>query len=97
MKQDLTRRTFLKSSVALGLAPAALLATRQAFAAGQLDPANPQAVALEYTHESAVAGQLCSNCQLYTGDASADWGPCAIFPGNNVASGGWCKAWVAKA
>ena len=98
MKQDLNRRKFLKTGVALSLAPAALLTHNRAFAqSGQLDPENPQAVALAYTHESTVAGQNCANCQLYTGTASAEWGPCAIFPGQNVASAGWCKAWVAKA
>ena len=97
MKHDISRRTLLKAGVALSLAPAAALTTGRVFAqSGQLDPEKPQAVALEYTHESAVAGQNCANCKLYTGDASAEWGPCAIFPGQNVAGAGWCKAWVAK-
>lgn len=97
MKQDLSRRKFLKTGAALSLAPVAVITSKGAFAqSGQLDPENPQAVALQYTHKSTVAGQNCANCQLYTGDASAEWGPCAIFPGQNVASAGWCKAWVAK-
>lgn len=97
MKHDKSRRKFLTTGVALSLVPAAMLTTNRAFAqSGQLDPENPQAKALQYVHESPVAGQNCANCQLYTGDASAEWGPCAIFPGQNVASAGWCKAWVAK-
>ena len=96
MKQTITRRNFLKTGAALSLAPAALLGHNRAFASGQLDPENAQAVALEYTHASTVADQNCANCRLYTGDASAEWGPCSIFPGQNVAAAGWCKAWVAK-
>ena len=96
MKHNSSRRTLLKAGVALSLAPVAALTSTRVFASGQLDPENPQAVALEYVHASAVSGQSCANCKLYTGDASAEWGPCAIFPGQNVASAGWCKAWVTK-
>ena len=58
---------------------------------------NPTAKALQYVHESPDAAKLCSGCQLYTGSADAEWGPCAIFPGTVVAAGGWCVSWSAKA
>ena len=73
MNQDLSRRKFLLTGAALSLAPVAVIAHKSAFAqSGQLDPENAQAAALQYTHESAVAGQNCANCQLYTGAASAE-------------------------
>ena len=62
-----------------------------------VDPADSQAKGLSYTHQSSKADANCSNCQLYSGDAGADWGPCAIFPGKHVAAKGWCSAWVKKA
>lgn len=43
------------------------------------------------------AKQFCKNCQLYTGAADAEWGPCAIFPGKVVSANGWCNSWVPKA
>ncbi len=96
MKHNMSRRKLLKvASVAVAF-PALALGRHQAFAASpQLDPENAQAKALEYTHKSSVSDQICGNCRLYTGDASNQWGPCAIFPGQDVASAGWCKAWVA--
>ena len=94
MKPLTNRRKFVQSLAALSafpiLAPALLKA-------GQLDPENAQAKALQYTHTSAMADKICGNCQLYTGDPAAEWGPCAIFPGQEVASAGWCTAWVQKA
>ncbi|MCG6888043.1 MAG: high-potential iron-sulfur protein [Gammaproteobacteria bacterium] len=50
---------------------------------------------MAYTHQSAKADSNCANCQLYSG--TADWGPCAIFPGRQVAGAGWCSAWVKRA
>ncbi|HSG04074.1 MAG TPA: high-potential iron-sulfur protein [Marinobacterium sp.] len=60
-----------------------------------LDPKNPQAAALQYTHKSTVEGKQCWNCNLYQG-GDADWGGCPIFAGKQVAGAGWCSAWVAK-
>ena len=94
MKKPIDRRRFIQSMSALSVFP--LLAPALA-KAGQLDPENAQAKALQYTHQSAMADKICGNCQLYTGDPAADWGPCAIFPGQEVATDGWCTAWVAKA
>lgn len=94
MKPSITRRRAIQSIAALSVIPilAPALAT-----AGQLDPENAQAKALQYTHQSTKTEAICGNCQLYTGNPAAEWGACAIFPGQLVASAGWCTAWVAKA
>ena len=94
MKASITRRKFIKSISALSVFPVLAPALAQA---AQLDPENPQAKALQYTHQSPTADKICGNCQLYTGDPGAEWGPCAIFPGQEVATAGWCSAWVMKA
>ncbi len=67
-------------------------------AAGHLprvDPSDPTAKALEYTHETPKAHQRCNNCQLWQGGDKA-WGGCSIFPGKEVNAKGWCKSWVKK-
>lgn len=98
MTSTLTRRKFLARGAAVCIVPMLAFGRNQALAqTPQVDPAGAQAKALEYTHQSVMADKNCANCQLYTGDAGSDWGPCAIFPGQQVASAGWCKAWVAKA
>lgn len=99
MKQ-LNRRQFLGSgALVVALSPALLLTARPAFAAEaqRVDPNDPQAKALSYVHESPNPENLCTNCQLYQGPADSAWGPCAIFPGKQVAGGGWCSAWAKKA
>ena len=90
------RRQFLGSGAALAaISPTFLLSSRIAVAdVPQLDPNDPQAKALSYVHASPQSDRVCANCQLYTGAADSEWGPCAIFPGKLVAAGGWCSAWV---
>jgi len=98
--KKLNRRQFLGSAAAIvALSPPLLGTARLAVAADapRLDPNDPQAKALAYVHESSKAGNACANCQLYSGAADAAWGPCAIFPGKQVAGAGWCSAWVKKA
>ena len=98
--KNFTRRQVLTASAAV-IATGPLVALSQSAAvaadAPQVDPNDPQAKALSYVHESPRADNICGNCQLYTGDAAADWGPCALFPGKQVATAGWCSAWVKKA
>ena len=94
MKPSINRRKFVQSVAAISTIP---LLAPALLRAGQLDPENAQAKALQYTHQSAKADQICGNCQLYTGDPAAEWGTCAIFPGQEVASAGWCTAGVLKA
>ena len=94
----MTRRKLLKAMAAASVVPFVAFDSSKALAQGaQVDPEGAQAKALGYIHQSAMADKNCANCQLYTGDPSKAWGPCAIFPGQNVASAGWCQAWAAKA
>lgn len=65
----------------------------------KLEESDPTAQALSYVHdasqsEKAPAGQLCSNCQHYTGAEGEEWGPCALFPGKAVSANGWCAGWL---
>jgi hypothetical protein len=67
----------------------------------------PAAVALGYRHDAAqvdagkyprwAAGQTCSNCIQYRGEAGEPWGGCGLFPGKLVNAGGWCNGYAAKA
>jgi len=97
----LPRRVFLMSLAASG---AALGTTARAQV--MVDPKDAQAAALGYVADAKsvdtkkypryAAGQVCSNCALYTGKADDKSGPCSIFPGKQVAGPGWCSAWVKK-
>ena len=42
-------------------------------------------------------GQTCSNCAIYTADAGADHGACAIVFGKFVSARGWCSSYEKKA
>jgi len=98
--KEISRRKMLGLSAAtLIVGPALALTNRLAIAADMphVDPNDAQAKGLGYVHESAKPDNKCNNCQLYTGDPAAKWGPCAIFPGKQVSSTGWCSAWVKKA
>jgi hypothetical protein len=50
--------------------------------------------------------QLCSNCQLFSGNQGDMWGPCAIFSARvhptikkpfEVSATGWCRSWGPRA
>lgn len=101
-----SRRQFIQI---VPIASAALLASRGVFAAGLplVDEKDPQAAALGYVADAAkadkakfknfAAGQNCSTCQLFQGKGKDALGGCPIFAGKQVASTGWCSAWVKKA
>jgi len=108
-----SRRRFVKLNLfGLTLAPAASLfiagnasAKRTGDSApAALDPKDPQARALDYTLQSTKDQQSCGNCQLYTGSAGEEWGPCALFSYRVDASGkpfwvsstGWCRGWAPR-
>ncbi len=111
MKQG--RRDFLsRGSIAVvSLALAASQAQAQqkpaAKALPRLDEKDQAAAALGYVHDAAKADkkkfanwkadQTCANCLQYQAKPTDAWGPCAIFPGKQVAARGWCAAWVKKA
>ncbi len=111
---DNSRRRFL-GKVLLGAAALPMgkvLLDNQAFAAPapaagnapKLDPNDPQAKALNYTHDAKTVknpartadNQICATCMHFTADSKAAWGPCNIFGGKLVAGKGWCSAWAAK-
>ena len=97
-KTDQTRRSFLKGIAAIPVVSiAGYQATAQAGGHGaMLSVDDPTAKALGYVEVSVVAGKNCANCNLYTGAAGADAGPCAIFPGKAVTAAGYCNSWIPK-
>ena len=96
--KKISRRNFLESTIGLAVLGSSALTITAVQAGGhaKLDPEDAQAKALSYVHASPKADANCANCQLYTGSVDAEWGPCAIFPGKEVAAAGWCSAWVKK-
>jgi len=90
------RRDFLRLSAFTAgatLIPIKVLAAEEE---ARLDPSDPQAQALQYTEETPVEGQRCDNCIHASGDLSADWVGCNLFPGRQVKAGGWCSVWAAR-
>lgn len=43
-----------------------------------------------------AATQQCSKCQLFSGKAGEEWGPCSFFGGRLVNHNGWCKNFKVK-
>ena len=103
-----SRRTFVKAGVAtaalVGLAGLNPGRTLRAEGLPQLEEGNPQAQALKYVHDASTVvaadrggeGNVCETCRFYTGEPSAEWGPCSLFPGKGVKASGWCAGFVAK-
>lgn len=99
------RRCFLKFAV--GAAATAVLTSglprgAQADDLPHLSPADPTAQALGYVEDATKTadarhkpGDICANCQFYTG-AATGFGPCQLFPGKAVAARGWCISHIAK-
>ena len=71
--------------------PALVLATDTP----KLDPADPTATALGYTHAAPNPNKNCGGCQLFKGSGTAEWGRCAVFSGKRVNAKGWCYSWSA--
>ena len=97
---NITRRQMLgATATAIVSIPLITLLSDSADAADapRVDPNDAQAKSLSSVHQSPKPDNLCSICQLYTGPAEAEWGPCALFPGKQVAGAGWCSAWVKRA
>lgn len=102
--EDGTRRHFLKLLAAGSLLRPGSAMTAEA---GQLDEAEPSAVALGYRKDSTQvdatkfpqhkSAQVCADCRYYQGKAGSEWGPCTIFAGKGaVHSRGWCAAYAAR-
>jgi hypothetical protein len=92
------RRRFLK--MAAGTAAAIVVGGLPRFARAadlpHVSESDPTAKALGYVEDATAtkdpkhkAGDMCSNCQFYSG-APNGYGPCLLFPGKAVNSKGWC-------
>ena len=106
------RRKFLSllaltPPLALALRAGKSSAQQKAAAMPHVSESDPQAQALGYKDDASKVdkkkftnfkeGELCSNCQHFSGKSGEQWGPCAIFPGKQVNAKGWCSAWQKKA
>ncbi|HEV2540331.1 MAG TPA: high-potential iron-sulfur protein [Frateuria sp.] len=101
-----SRRRFLK--VAAGTAAAAAVVgslPRFARAADlpHVAESDPTAKALDYVEDASQsknpkhkAGDVCANCQFYSGTGTAGYGPCQLFPGKSVNAKGWCVSHTPK-
>ena len=102
---QIPRRRFMIT--AISLASTTLLPDRSRADPTSVSETDPTAQALGYKTDATkvdktkypkyVAGQMCSNCQLYQGKPGAATGPCPIYGGKLVESKGWCNAYVKKA
>lgn len=100
-----SRRHFLKfaGGAAAAVALLSALPRRVMAALPHLSAAtNATAKALHYVEDDTKAvaphkpGQDCAACVHYQGKAGEAYGPCAIFPGFDVHSKGWCAGFQAK-
>lgn len=94
-----SRRHFLQhlASGALAIPLASIGYAGMASAADmpKVDPQDATAIALGYVNVAPNPSKRCHDCQLYKGSGNNEWGPCPVFPGKLVNSGGWCSAWSA--
>ena len=100
-----SRRRFLK--FAGGAAAAAVLVgglprVARADDLPHVSESDPTAKALGYVEDASKttnakhkAGDVCANCQFYSG-AATGYGPCQLFPGKSVAAKGWCISHTTK-
>ena len=100
---SMTRRRFLLVGTACAGAME-LVAARSGMGASplpKLDPTDPLAAALSYVHDATQSARVtdtetCGVCLQFTGDATAEWGPCNLFQGKVVSTNGWCSGFVRK-
>lgn len=103
LKSASRRRVLQRLALAL---PLTLFASRRlahAAPASQplLDPASPQAKAVNYVADAkqsggAAHGNTCASCGLYQGPNGSAQGACQLFPGKDVKAAGWCSSWAAQ-
>jgi hypothetical protein len=101
-----SRRHFLK--IVAGTAAAAAIVgnlprTARAADLPHVAESDPTAKALDYVEDASKTknpkhkpGDVCANCQFYTGTGNAGYGPCQLFPGKSVNAKGWCVSHTAK-
>lgn len=107
IKGQINRRQFIKLSAGSAVVVPFFVSLPASAGAHlpRVEEDDAQAMALGYKHDSAEVDQakhakhtpeqICSGCTLYQGKDGDEWGPCAIFPGKEVAAAGWCSAFVA--
>ncbi|HET6906548.1 MAG TPA: high-potential iron-sulfur protein [Rhodanobacteraceae bacterium] len=105
-KEFESRRRFLK--VAAGTAAAAVVVgglprIGRAADLPHVAESDPTAKALDYVEDASKSknpkhkpGDVCANCQFFTGTGSSGYGPCQLFPGKSVNAKGWCVSHTAK-
>jgi len=103
-KIESNRRVFLMQAAIGGLG---MGATSVVLAQAMVAETDPQATALAYKADATkvdkskqpkyAAGQVCGNCALFQGAASAAAGGCPLFAGKQVSAKGWCSAYAKKA
>lgn len=94
-----SRRRFLKAAAGTAVAAAVIGALPRVSRAADLPhlaDSDPTAKALGYVEDASKttdakhkAGDMCSNCQFYSGGPTG-YGPCQLFPGKAVNAKGWC-------
>jgi High potential iron-sulfur protein len=72
----------------------------------RVSESDPLAQALGYKEDAAKVdrakypafkpGEKCATCRFFQGAAGQPYGPCQIFSGKLVHSGGWCTSYNAK-
>jgi hypothetical protein len=100
-----SRRRFLKAAAGTAVAAAMIGSLPRVSRAADLPhlaDSDPTAKALGYVEDASKstdakrkAGDVCSNCQFYTG-APTGYGPCQLFPGKAVNAKGWCVSHAPK-
>lgn len=109
--EPLIRRRGLLRVLATGLAALPLARVLPASAQDRVSESDPLARELGYHQNArqvdpgrypkragaAGADQFCRTCQFFQGGAGDAWGPCTVFNGRLVNSGGWCSSWFGRA
>ena len=109
MKNIISRRAIVKTSLLAGLGiPVLGLTVREARAADltPLSESDPLAKSLNFVTDASKVNaaanptykstQKCGNCAQYQGKAGDATAACTIFAGHTVPQGGWCKVWAQK-
>ena len=104
-RAEIDRRRLLINGVAVSLSiPLAAISSSVPAGAAEkakLDPKNPLAESLAYTHDAANSGRAsstdsCRTCLHFQGGSEDAWGGCNIFSDNLVKANGWCSAFAKR-
>jgi High potential iron-sulfur protein/TAT (twin-arginine translocation) pathway signal sequence len=105
-KEFESRRRFLKVAAGTAAAAAVIGGLPRVGRAADLPhvaESDPTAKALDYVEDASKSknpkhkpGDICANCQFFTGTGTTGYGPCQLFPGKSVNAKGWCVSHTAK-